>query len=57
MKEMKKHVSDAVSYAQVTILVDEQPDDVHLSYDEMTVFWPPTETPKLSLLLGIWTRK
>src|ERR1700674_2584496 len=33
MKEMAKHVPDAGSYAPVTILVDERPDGVHLSYD------------------------
>jgi len=35
MKEMAKHVPDAGSYAPVTILVDERPDGVHLSYDKL----------------------
>ena len=35
MKEMAKHVPDAGSYAPVTVLVDERPDGVHLSYDSM----------------------
>ncbi|MBV8651784.1 MAG: DUF302 domain-containing protein [Alphaproteobacteria bacterium] len=35
MKEMVKHVPDAGSYAPVTILVDERPDGVHISYDRM----------------------
>jgi uncharacterized protein (DUF302 family) len=35
MKEMAKLVPDAGSYAPVTILVDERPDGVHLSYDRM----------------------
>jgi len=35
MKEMAKTVPDAVSYAPVTILVDERADGVHLSYDSM----------------------
>lgn len=35
MKEMVKHVPDAGSYAPVTILIDERPDGVHLSYDKM----------------------
>jgi uncharacterized protein (DUF302 family) len=35
MKEMAKHVPDAGSYAPVTILVDERPDGVHLTYDKM----------------------
>jgi len=38
MKEMAKHVPDAGSYAPVTILVDERPDGVHLSYDKMAGF-------------------
>ena len=33
MKEMARAVPDAASYAPVTILVDERPDGVHLSYD------------------------
>jgi len=41
MKEMAKHVSDAGSYAPVTILVDERPDGVHLSYDKMTALLAP----------------
>jgi hypothetical protein len=57
MKEMTKYVPDAGSYAPVTILVDERPDGVHLSYDKWPVFWPLTETRTLSLSLGIWTRK
>jgi hypothetical protein len=35
MKEMAKHVPDAGSYAPVTILIDERPDGVYLSYDRM----------------------
>jgi uncharacterized protein (DUF302 family) len=35
MKEMVKHVPDAGSYAPVTILIDERPDGVHLTYDKM----------------------
>jgi uncharacterized protein (DUF302 family) len=35
MKEMVKHVPDAGSYAPVTLLVDERPDGVHVSYDKM----------------------
>jgi uncharacterized protein (DUF302 family) len=33
MKEMAKQVPDAGSYAPVTVLVDERPDGVHISYD------------------------
>lgn len=35
MKEMVKHVPDAGSYAPITVLIDERPDGVHLSYDQM----------------------
>jgi uncharacterized protein (DUF302 family) len=35
MKEMVKHVADAGSYAPVTVLIDERPDGVHVSYDKM----------------------
>lgn len=35
MREMVKHVPDAGSYAPVTILIDERPDGVHISYDRM----------------------
>jgi len=38
MREMVKHVPDAGSYAPVTILIDERPDGVHLSYDRMASF-------------------
>src|SRR5271156_4761433 len=45
MKEMAKHVSDAGSYAPVTVLVDERDDGVYLSYDRMTSFLSPYENP------------
>jgi uncharacterized protein (DUF302 family) len=38
MKQMVEHVPDAGSYAPVTILIDQRPDGVHLSYDRMTSF-------------------
>jgi uncharacterized protein (DUF302 family) len=41
MKEMAKHVPDAGSYGPVTVLVDERPDGVHLSYDRMASFLAP----------------
>ena len=41
MKEMAKHVPDAGSYAPVTVLVDDRPDGVHLSYDKMASFLAP----------------
>lgn len=41
MKEMARSVPDAASYAPVTILVDERPDGVHLSYDQMASLIAP----------------
>ena len=41
MKQMVEHVPDAGSYAPVTILVDERPDGVHLSYDTMVGYLAP----------------
>ena len=38
MRRMAEDVPDAGSYAPVTILVDERPDGVHLSYDRMASF-------------------
>src|SRR6266853_5339766 len=38
MREMAGRVPDAGSYAPVTILIDERPDGVHLSYDRMASF-------------------
>src|SRR5712672_2153803 len=43
MKEMVKHVPDAGSYAPVTILIDERPDGVHMSYDRMASLLAPYE--------------
>jgi uncharacterized protein (DUF302 family) len=41
MKEMVRHVPDAGSYAPVTVLVDERPDGVHVSYDKMESYLLP----------------
>jgi uncharacterized protein (DUF302 family) len=41
MKEMVRNVPDAGSYAPVTILVDERPDGVRLSYDKMASLLAP----------------
>jgi uncharacterized protein (DUF302 family) len=41
MKEMAKHVADAGSYAPVTILVEERPDNVRISYDRMASYLAP----------------
>ncbi len=38
MKEMVKHVVDAGSYAPVTILIEERPDSVRVSYDRMASY-------------------
>ena len=39
--KMVKHVPDAGSYAPVTVLVDERPDGVRVSYDRMESFLRP----------------
>ncbi len=41
MKEMVKHVVDAGSYAPVTILIEERPDSVRVSYDRMASHLAP----------------
>src|ERR1041384_2112461 len=41
MKEMVKHVPDAGSYAPITVLIDERPDGVHVSYDKMESYLLP----------------
>jgi len=38
MTQMVERVPDAASYAAVTILVDERPDGVHVSYDRVASF-------------------
>ena len=41
MQEMAKRVPDAGSYAPVTVVVDERPDGVHISYDRMASLLAP----------------
>jgi uncharacterized protein (DUF302 family) len=41
MKEMVKHVVDAGSYAPVTILIEERPGGVRISYDRMASYLAP----------------
>src|SRR5690242_15512181 len=41
MQEMAKRVPDAGTYAPVTVLVDERPDGVHVSYDRMASLLAP----------------
>lgn len=41
MKEMVRHVPDAGSYTPVTVLIDERPDGVRLSYDKISFFLSP----------------
>jgi uncharacterized protein (DUF302 family) len=41
MIQMARYVPDAASYAPVTILIDERPDGVHLSYDRMASYLAP----------------
>ena len=40
-KEMVKHVPDAASYAPVTVLIDQRPEGVYLSYDLMASLLAP----------------
>jgi len=47
MKQMVKHLPDAGSYAPVTILIDERPDGVHLSYDRMASLLAPYESAEV----------
>jgi uncharacterized protein (DUF302 family) len=46
MKRMVEHVQDAGSYAPVTILIDERPDGVRLSYDTMATFLASYGSPE-----------
>lgn len=48
MVQMVEHVPDAGSYAPVTILVDERPDGVHLTYDKMASFLSSYHSPEAS---------
>lgn len=41
MSQMARYVPDAASYAPVTLLIDERPDGVHLSYDRMASYLAP----------------
>jgi hypothetical protein len=43
---MVKHVPEAGSYAPVTVLLDERPDGVHLSYDRMASLLAPYGNPE-----------
>jgi uncharacterized protein (DUF302 family) len=46
MSQMVQHIPDAGSYAPVTILIDQRPDGVHLSYDRMATFLAPYGNPE-----------
>ena len=51
MQSMTRLVPDAGSYAPVTVLIDQRPDGVHLSYDEMASLLAPygnAETSKIA---------
>jgi uncharacterized protein (DUF302 family) len=43
MQSMARLVPDAGSYAPVTVLIDQRPDGVHLTYDEMAGLLAPSE--------------
>ena len=54
MRQMVQHLQDAGSYAPVTILVDQRPDGVHLSYARVASFLAPygnMEASKVALEL------
>jgi len=56
MKEMVKRVPDAGSYAPVTILIDERPTGVHLSYDRMHSLLAPygdAEASRIAVIRAI----
>jgi uncharacterized protein (DUF302 family) len=44
MQSMARHAPDAASYAPITVLIDERPDGVHLSYDEIASLLAPYGT-------------
>jgi hypothetical protein len=48
MNQMVRVVPDAGSYAPVTILIDERPEGVHLSYDRMASLLAPYGSPEAS---------
>jgi hypothetical protein len=41
MMRIASQVPDGASYAPVTVLIDELPDGVHLSYDRMASYLAP----------------
>jgi hypothetical protein len=41
MQSMARLVPDEASYAPVTVLIDQRPDGVHLTYDEMASLLAP----------------
>ena len=47
MQSMARLVPDVGSYAPVTVLVDQRPDGVHLSYDEMASLLAPYENAEV----------
>jgi hypothetical protein len=46
MQSMARLVPDAASYAPVTVLIDQRPDGVHLTYDEMASLLAPYGNPE-----------
>ena len=57
MNEMAKHVVDAASYAPVTVLVYDQSDGVHLSYDTMaSLLKPYANTQALAIARDLDTK-
>jgi hypothetical protein len=48
MQSMARLVPDARSYAPVTVLIDQRPDGIHLSYDQIAFCLPPSEIEQLA---------
>jgi len=46
MQSMARLVPDAASYAPVTVLIDQRPEGVHLTYDEMASLLAPYGNPE-----------
>jgi uncharacterized protein (DUF302 family) len=52
MQSMTRLVPDAGSYAPVTVLIDQRPDGIHLSYDEMASVLAPYGNAEVLKIAG-----
>ena len=55
MRKMAEHVADAATYAPITVLVDERPDGVHLSYDRISSSLAPYRDAAALAVANGWT--